>query len=339
MWWPAIGGIAVGIIGTFAPATLGVGYENITNALSGQLPVTILVSLCFWKFISWAIALGSGTSGGTLAPLLTIGSSIGCLLGMAGQQYFPEAHINLPMAALVGMAALFAGSARALLTSIVFAMETTMQESTLLPLIAGSVTSYLVSFIMMRSTIMTEKIKRRGIMLPDSYHPDLLEVTKVDDIISKNTALPYVHESTTIRDLKSWLSNEGLSYSFNTLMVAKKDNGELLGTVNRNKIAENDSRQDLVLVSLMTPGIYSVYSDNSLQLAVEFMLKTGQDILPVMDRRSKAIVGVVTENDVIKVFEQRFREEKHMHKHISVRATTTRVIRKGKTIFTPGRKA
>jgi CBS-domain-containing membrane protein len=93
-------------------------------------------------------------------------------------------------------------------------------------------------------------------------------------------------------------------------MVAKKDNGELLGTVSRNKIAENDSRLDLVLASLMTPSIYAVYADNSLQLAVEFMLKTGQDILPVMDRQSKAIVGIVAENDVLKVFEQRFREEK-----------------------------
>ena len=130
--------------------------------------------------------------------------------------------------------------------------------------------------------------------------------------------------------MQSWLSDEGLSYSFNTLVVAKKDDGELLGIINRNQIAENKANQDLVLMTLMTPKIYSVYEDNSLQLAVEFMLKTGQDILPVMERQSKSIVGIITENDVLKVFERRFHEEKHMHKHISMRATTNRVIRKGK---------
>src|SRR5690606_38316446 len=114
------------------------------------------LSLGVWKFLSWAIALGSGTSGGTLDPLLTIGGAIGCLLGAVGQTYFPEAHISLPMAALVGMSAMFAGAARALLTSVVFAMESTKQESALLPLIAGCLMSYLVSFILMRTTIMTE---------------------------------------------------------------------------------------------------------------------------------------------------------------------------------------
>jgi chloride channel protein, CIC family len=333
MWWPAIGGLAVGIIGTFAPTTLGVGYENITNALSGELPVNILISLCFWKFVSWAIALGSGTSGGTLAPLLTIGSAIGCLLGMVGQQYFPEAHINLPMAALVGMAALFAGSARALLTSIVFAMETTMQESTLLPLIAGCVTSYLVSFIFMRSTIMTEKIKRRGITLPDSYHPDLLEVTTVGSIIRADMDIPRIQESVTIKELKYWLSDAGLSYNHKTLLVSGKNDDELLGTINRIKITENKSNHDFTLATLMTKKIYSVYNDNSVQLAVEFMLKTGQDILPVVDRVSKDFVGVITERDVLRVFEQRYREEKQMHKHISMTATTRRILRKGRKLF------
>ena len=292
--------------------------------------MTVLIALCFWKFISWAIALGSGTSGGTLAPLLTIGSSLGCLLGMVTQQYFPQADISLPMSALVGMAAMFAGSARALLTSIVFAMETTMQESTLLPLIAGCVTSYLVSFILMRSTIMTEKIQRRGITLPDSYHPDLLEVTTVSSIMRKDIDAHVVEESLTIKKLKNWLSEPGLSYKYNTLLVSGKDNNDLLGTVHRIKIAEYKFNEDLTLSTLMTSRVYSVYDDNSLQIAVEFMLKVDQDVLPVMDRTSKNFIGVVTEADVLKVFEQRFREQRHMQKHISMRAATRRMLGKVK---------
>src|SRR5690606_39460951 len=84
--------------GLIAPRTLGVGYENITDALSGTLPVQILVTLCLWKFVSWAIALGSGTSGGTLAPLLTIGSAMGCLLGMAVNYYWPSVSISVSLA-------------------------------------------------------------------------------------------------------------------------------------------------------------------------------------------------------------------------------------------------
>ena len=101
-WWPAIGGLAVGIVGYFEPRTLGVGYNNITDVLSGSMPVHILLSLCILKFVSWSISLGSGTSGGTLAPLLTIGGAIGALLGSAILTIFPSSGVTLPLAALVG---------------------------------------------------------------------------------------------------------------------------------------------------------------------------------------------------------------------------------------------
>lgn len=133
MWWPAIGAIAVGVVGYFAPNTMGVGYYNITNLLTGNVALPLIVGLSLMKFISWSISLGSGTSGGTLAPLLTIGGGTGLLLGTLVLKLFPQASINLPTCALIGMAAMFAGSARALLTSIVFAFETTQQPHGLLP--------------------------------------------------------------------------------------------------------------------------------------------------------------------------------------------------------------
>lgn len=339
MWWPAIGGLAVGIIGTFAPDTLGVGYQNITNALSGHLPVSILISLCLWKFMSWAISLGSGTSGGTLAPLLTIGSSIGCLLGMAGQHYFPEAQISLPMAALVGMSALFAGAARALLTSIIFAMETTMQESTLLPLIAGCVTSYMISFIFMRTTIMTEKIQRRGVRLPDSYLPDLLEMQMVADVLpaTADQGIPMIKESVTIEGMKDWLQKEGALYNYKTIVVVSEDTKSLLGATTRKWLLENTTDPAQSIRAAITSKAYSIYTDNSLQLAVEFMLKTQQDLLPVIDRRSKDIVGVICERDVLKVFEQRFHEEKHKQRHISMKDSTLQALHTSKNFFL-GRK-
>jgi CIC family chloride channel protein len=182
-WGPAVGGLAVGVIGYFAPHTLGVGYSNITDVLSGSFPVQVIFNLCVLKFLSWAIALGSGTSGGTLAPLLTIGGATGALLGITANQFFPQANISLPLAALVGMSAMFAGASRALLTSIVFALETTGQPNALLPLLASCIGAYFVSYLLMENTIMTEKIARRGVRTPHSYEPDMLEKLTVGEIM------------------------------------------------------------------------------------------------------------------------------------------------------------
>src|SRR5204863_1604602 len=127
MWWPAIGAIVVGIVGYFAPYTLGVGYSNISEVLSGSLSLQLILGLCLLKFISWSISLGSGTSGGTLAPLLTIGGALGAFLGETFASFFPQLGIDPRIAALVGMAATFAGASRALLASVVFAFEATRQ--------------------------------------------------------------------------------------------------------------------------------------------------------------------------------------------------------------------
>jgi len=190
MWWPAFGAIAVGVVGYFAPYTMGVGYDNIRQLLSGHVPLTLILALCFLKYISWVISLGSGTSGGTLAPLFTIGGALGLLLGTLLVRYFPEAGINLETTALIGMAALFAGTSRALLTAIVFSLETTGQLNGLLPLIGACTTSYFVSFFFMKGSIMTEKILRRGVDVSDSYEPDVLRGKKVSALYTPSDGHP-----------------------------------------------------------------------------------------------------------------------------------------------------
>jgi len=169
MWWPALGGLVVGIAGVFSPETLGVGYENIERLLNGHFVGTALAFFCIMKFISWSIALGSGTSGGTLAPLFTIGGGIGVLFGSAMLTAFPSDPVDLRVAALVGMAACFAGASRALFASIVFAFETTRQPNALGPLLVGCTASYIVSALFMKHTIMTEKLARRGHHVPSEY--------------------------------------------------------------------------------------------------------------------------------------------------------------------------
>jgi len=171
MWWPAIGGLVVGLVGLVSPHTMGVGYDNIDRILSGDFVGTALLVFCLLKFVSWSVALGSGTSGGTLAPIFTIGGGLGVLIGQSFQHW--GLTPDLRMAGLVGMAACFAGASRALFASVLFALEITGQFNTLLPLLAGCATAYLVSAFLMKTTIMTEKLVRRGTHVPSEYlaHP------------------------------------------------------------------------------------------------------------------------------------------------------------------------
>lgn len=169
MWWPMIGGLAVGIIGYIDPRSLGVGYSNITNALQGNLLLIPAITLFLFKFISWAISLGSGTSGGTLAPLLTFGSSLGVVLSFVGKYYFPDIGIVTEVTALVCMSSMFSGATRAVLTSTVFALEVTGTHFGIAPLLLGNCAAFLFSLFFLKETIMTEKIVRRGVQVPNEY--------------------------------------------------------------------------------------------------------------------------------------------------------------------------
>jgi hypothetical protein len=133
------------------------------------------------KFVSWSLALGSGTSGGTLAPLFTVGGGLGAVLVIFIQHIFPQAATDPRIGALVGMAAMFAGASRALLASVVFAFETTRQPLGLLPLLAGCAAAYMMSCLWMRHSIMTEKIARRGVRVTGEYDVDALtELSALD---------------------------------------------------------------------------------------------------------------------------------------------------------------
>ena len=169
MYWPAIGGIVVGVVGYIEPRSLGVGYDNITTALNAKLLIGSALALFFWKLVSWAVALGSGTSGGTLAPLLTFGSLLGLALGIIGNTLFPELGIRPEVCAFVGMSAIFAGATRAILTATVFALESTGVGVGIAVLLLGNSAAYLMSLIFMEETIMTEKLARRGKHVPSEY--------------------------------------------------------------------------------------------------------------------------------------------------------------------------
>lgn len=329
-WWPALGGLAVGAIGYFAPETLGVGYENITGVLSGSLPMQVILSLCLLKFLSWSIALGSGTSGGTLAPLLTIGGATGALLGLGALQLFPHSGIVLPMAALIGMSALFAGASRALLTSIVFALETTGQAHALLPLLAACTAAYLVSLLFMKNTIMTEKIARRGVKTPHSYEPDILEKITVREVVT-NQGLVLSSEA-MISEVRSWLKSE-TDHQQNYYVVADKE-GQFQGIVSSSSLFSSHHPTDKPVGSLIRRRKVSVANTESLRRAVEIMAKENVDVLPVVDPESTHVAGVLSYKDIISAYKFQLTEHEESHPNISLKKEGYRMLLKGRRHLT-----
>ncbi|MEO9005179.1 MAG: chloride channel protein [Ginsengibacter sp.] len=297
MWWPAIGGLFVGLIGYFSPKTLGVGYENITDILSGSLTIQVVLGLCFMKFISWAVALGSGTSGGTLAPLLTIGGAAGILLGNAVLYFFPASGITLSLSALVAMSAMFAGASRALLTSIVFALEVTGQSNALLPVLAGCLGSYIISFFIMENTIMTEKITRRGVKTPDSYEPDILETVSVGSVMQEDGLV--LNDENTIGEVREWLEKES-EYNSNYFIIVNKKS-EFKGIISSSNLFSNHHKTSTLIGDLIKRNNVSIRMENSLRTAVELMAGENIDLLPVISK-ANTIIGILSYKDIISTY-------------------------------------
>jgi CIC family chloride channel protein len=328
MWWPAIGGLAVGIIGYFAPHTLGVGYDNITNVLSGNIPLTLMLGLCFFKFLSWAIALGSGTSGGTLAPLLTIGGAAGGILGTVTLLFFPDAGISIPMAALVGMSCMFAGASRAYLTSITFALEATMQPHALLPLLGACTAAYLVSFFFMENTIMTEKIARRGIYTPDSYEPDILRRVNVAQVMQKDPLV--ISERNTIQDLRDYFR---LNPPAESHFLVIDHSGAFNGTVSLAKVFYNKLDPGLPISAILEGNLTALRSNDHLKKAVELMSQSGHVLLPVISSREEnMVIGVLTYADVLSAYKMHREENQETGVNLSLKRQGTKILLRGRKL-------
>ena len=303
MWWPAIGAIPVGIIGHFAPRTLGVGYENISDTLMSHLTLWTVAALCTLKFVSWAIALGSGTSGGTLAPLFTIGGGSGFLLGAAAVRLFPLASVDIHVAALVGMAAMFAGASRGLLTSTVFAYETTLQPLGLLPLLGGCTTAYFVSWLLMRNTIMTEKIARRGVEVPSEYVSDLLAILNVSQVASSKITILSADE--TVQSVCHRLTSGQPDWTHQGYPVADAD-GNLLGVLTRRDFYDPGADRRRRVGELIHRPPITVSPDVTLRDAANEMIRHDVGRLVVADPANpRRAIGILTRSDVLRAHRRR----------------------------------
>jgi len=304
MWWPALGAIPVGLIGLVSPHTMGVGYDNIEHMVSGSLAGRALALLCAWKLVSWTLSLGSGTSGGTLAPLFTIGGGLGATVTAGIAALLPSLGMDPRIGALVGMAAMFAGASRALLASVVFAFEATRQPLGLLPLLGGCTAAYLVSCALMRHSIMTEKIARRGVRVPSEYAADHLAQVLVKDVALR--AVVTLPASMPVAEARAFLasSRPGSGHQGFPLLGA---GGELVGVLTRRDVLAPAAELGATLAALVTRPPLTVGPDESLRDAADLMVRERVGRLPVV--AAGRLVGIVSRSDLLEAHGPRLRGE------------------------------
>src|SRR5262245_34084537 len=300
MWWPALGGVVVGVVGLLAPRTLGVGYDNIEDMLSGRLVGTAALVLCGMKFLSWEISHGSGTSGGQIAPMFTLGGASGVEVGGLASATLPALWLDLRICAMVGMAAMFAGASRALLASVVFAFETTLQPLGLLPLLGGCSAGYLVSSLLMRNSIMTEKLARRGVRVPSEYAADFLDLVHVADACSKPVVSVSFDESiAALRTRAS--SHQGFP--------VVDGEGRLIGVITRRDFLDAAQPQDARAGDLVRRPPVVIFPDSSLREAADQMVRADIGRLPVVSREApEQVIGFLTRSDLLRAHEQRLEQ-------------------------------
>lgn len=293
MWWPALGGLVVGWIGFIEPRTMGVGYNNITQNLAGDFSVASILMLCTLKFVSWSVALGSGTSGGTLAPLLTFGSGFGYALGVAFHVFVPSLDVHL--AALVGMACLFGGASHAILASAVFAYETTGQSQSLFPLLACSAVTMLVVRALGKTSIMTEKIARRGVSVPAQFSADVFDHTLVEQVME--TGVTTVPASMLLDEFAGLIAGNDPKWPQRQAYPVLDESGRLQGIMTRGDLVRflEASPPPATIRDCATKRLIVCYPHETLHEAVHKLLLNDVGRLPVVDPKDPArLVGFLS---------------------------------------------
>ena len=319
MWWPAIGAVVVGVLGWMKPAILGVGYDNIIGILGGAFLTRALAALVLLKLVAWAVALGSGTSGGTLAPLMTIGGGLGALLAAGLAALAPGAGIDPRIGALVGMAAMFAGASRAVLASVVFAFEATRQPLGLLPLLGGCSSAYLISIVGMRNSIMTERLARRGAPVRTEYSVDYLSQRLVRDHAVRNVAV--LAGERTVAEAREWIASGATDAAHHGYPVVDA-NGDLIGVVTLRDIADPHADPAAPVAGVIKRPPAVIYEGSTLREAADHMVEERVGRLPVVRPEAPTrLVGMISRSDLLDAHRPRLAARDRATRSIKLRVS------------------
>jgi len=291
MWWPAIGAVVVGLGGLIDAHVLGAGYQNIQNLLDGSLATRVVLALFVIKAAVWLVALGSGTSGGVLAPLLILGGACASLVGLG-------VGASPGFCAVLGMAGILAGAMRAPMTGAVFAAELTGSFESLPATFAASICAYAISVLIMRRSILTEKISRRGRHISQEYTVDAFEFLQADHIMTRDPeTLP---GNTGIAQTIAFFAGPAKHRSYPVV----DDAGRLLGLVSRADVlrwsVEGGPQDGSLAETLSDPSQPFATPQTRVGMVADLMVETGIGRIPIVDPTSHQVVGILSRHDLLK---------------------------------------
>ena len=313
MWWPAIGGLVIGVGGLIFPPALGVGYETIGSLIQGTADTHIIIGVLAVKSIIWATALGSGTSGGVLAPLLMMGAALGGV-----ESFFLPAE-GLGFWPLISMGAILGGTMRSPFTGIVFALELTHDFNMVLPLLVANALAYMVSVLVLKRSILTEKVSRRGFHLSREYSVDPLEILFAREVMLTNIAAfaPAITVEEAAAHVRPDHARRGQS-----LYPILDDSGQLAGVVTREdlwqKFAAGHGAEKIADFARAFPVV--AYDDEPLRVVVYRMASTGFTRMPVVDRKDhRKLLGMVSLDELLRARTRSLAEERDRERVLRIR--------------------
>jgi H+/Cl- antiporter ClcA len=303
MWWPAIGGVFVGLGGLIFPQALGVGYDTIQSLLLGDVPRAVIAGVLLVKSAIWIISLGSGTSGGVLAPLLMMGAALGGIEAM----FLP--HEGAGFWPLVSMGAILGGTMRAPFTAILFAFELTYDVNVLLPLLVAAMLAHATTVLLLKRSILTEKVARRGFHITREYATDPLEILFVREVM--RTRLVVLPSNAGIEDLRRTVLNTPAERGQHLFPVVDPDR-IVVGVITRKQLraVTQSGKQSDSLGSLLRKPVVA-YADESLREVVYRMAETGFTRMPVIDSESDKLAGMISLDDLLLARVRNLNEERH----------------------------
>jgi chloride channel protein, CIC family len=289
-WFPALGALAFGLIGLWQPRALSVGYDVIDDVVLGRLALGAVAAIAVAKLLAWWLALGSGTSGGTLAPMLLIGGAFGAVCGAAVVRVIPGASAPATAFALVAMAAVFAAATRAPFASMVFVFELTRDFGIVVPLMIATVLACLVYDAVLRESLLTAKLARRGVPVRPQLGVDPMRATLVRDVMTREVVT--VSEGVTVAEARAIFRSAGHS----AYPIVARD-GTTVGIVTRGDlladgVADGDRVRDVAATEVV-----AVAPSDPLERAVDVMLEEGVEHVPVFE--GGALRGIVTRTDLL----------------------------------------
>ena len=311
LWWPAIGALGLGIIGFFVPRVLGVGYDTIGAILNGELAWKVLLVVMIAKFAALVISLGSGTSGGLLAPTFMWSAARGGLFAMIGNSVFPNAHLSPAAFALVAMGAVFGAASRATFSFIIFAFEITRDYNSVLPLMLVAVIADGIAMLFMpKSSIMTEKLSRRGLRVHQDYEADVLTQVTVGETMDQ--VPPVIAAGTRVGEVAERIARHDPSVARYEALLILQD-GKLVGIVTRGDILRALDKDSTGMITVEQAGhtkLVVTYPDELVSDAVAKMLHQDVGRLPVVERGDEhKAVGYLGRAAILTARTRRLRDE------------------------------